>query len=246
MDFTKMDLSKKLVFSLAAIAPDAVFFKPTQDKVIALTIDDVPTAGEAGYPSTQRILEAIARHNQSLSHSQDHAHATIFVIGDQLTHGNDILYRMLEQGHELGNHGMGDRFHVSLPANDFEAEIWRSHCLLTDSTEAAIRWFRPGRAFYNPAMVTTLKKLQPQGYSSKMALASMLPLDTRNEFKNPAFTLRYALRFVFPGAILVLHGGSHERDRNTAAVLKALLPRLHCMGYRVVTLSQLFALPPTG
>ncbi len=235
-----MYLSKGLISSIAAVSPNAVFFKPTTEKVIGLTIDDVPTAGEAGYPSTQLILEAIARHNQTLD-ERDHAHATFFVIGSQLTHGTDILHQILEQGHELGNHGMMDCFHVSQSPQEFEAEIWRSHGLLTEGTAARVQWFRPGRAFFNPTMVTTLKALQPQGYRPQMALASMMPLDTRDEFKNPAFTLQYALRFVFPGAILVLHGGSEERDRNTAMVLKLLLPRLRAMGYRVVTLSRLFS-----
>ncbi|MGF1513789.1 MAG: polysaccharide deacetylase family protein [Elainellaceae cyanobacterium] len=235
-----MYLPKTLVSSIAAVSPNAVFYRPTWEKVVALTIDDVPTA-EAGYPSTQRILAAIARHNQGLD-ERDHAHATFFVIGDQLIYGTDILHQMLAQGHELGNHGMGDRFHVSLPPAAFEDEIWRSHYLLTEGTAAQVQWFRPGRAFYSPAMVATLGKLKTQGYRPQMALASMVPLDTYNSFKNPALTLQYALQFVFPGAILVLHGGSEERDRNTAAVLKALLPRLHKMEYRVVTLSQLFAL----
>jgi len=37
----------------------------------------------------------------------------------------------------------------------------------------------------------------------------------------------------------VLHGGSPERDENTAIVLKNLLAKLHDRGYQVVTLSQL-------
>ncbi|MGB3612379.1 MAG: hypothetical protein WBA10_01205, partial [Elainellaceae cyanobacterium] len=132
---------------------------------------------------------------------------------------------------------------ASLAYGALNDEIWRSHQLLTDDTAALIRWFRPGRGVYNQGMSTMLRQLQPHGYHPQVALASMVPLDTRNEFKSPAFTLPYASTVVFPGAILVLHGGSEERDRNTATVLRTLLPSLQARGYRAITLSQLLSLP---
>jgi peptidoglycan/xylan/chitin deacetylase (PgdA/CDA1 family) len=70
---------------------------------------------------------------------------------------------------------------------------------------------------------------------------TMIPLDTRKGTNHPQFTTWYISQFIFPGAILVLHGGFPERDENTAIVLKNLLAKLHDRGYQVVTLSQLVA-----
>jgi len=238
-----MYIPQGLVSAIAAVSPNAIFSKVTHEKVIGLTIDDVPTASQPGYPSTQRILGAIADYNQTLVDQTYRAHATFFVIGEQLTHGTNILHQIIEQGHEIGNHGMRDHTHASLPYGVLDEEIWRSHQLLTSDTGAQIQWFRPGRGIYNQGMVTMLRRLQPHGYHPKVVLASMVPLDTRSEFKSPAFTVQYASTFVFPGAILVLHGGSEERDRNTAQVLRTLLPRLQAKGYRAITLSQLFSQP---
>ncbi|MGB3612499.1 MAG: polysaccharide deacetylase family protein, partial [Elainellaceae cyanobacterium] len=103
-----MVIPQGLVSALAAVSPNAIFAGRTSEKVIALTIDDVPTANQPGYPSTQRILAAIADYNPGLTDQTSRARATFFVIGGQLTHGTDILHQILEQGHEIGNHGMYD------------------------------------------------------------------------------------------------------------------------------------------
>ena len=70
--------------------------------MIALTIDDMPTPGEAGDASSEMILESIATHNQSLENERDLAHATFFIISSHLSDESNLLERMVEQGHEIG------------------------------------------------------------------------------------------------------------------------------------------------
>ncbi|MEO0407675.1 MAG: polysaccharide deacetylase family protein [Cyanobacteria bacterium P01_A01_bin.135] len=236
-----LSVPRQLVSALSTISPNAIFAKATTEKVIALTIDDVPTPCQPDYASTQRILEAIAQYNGALPSSAYRAHATFFVIGSYLTHGSSILQQMLAQGHELGNHGMFDHTHASLPLTTLADELKAAHQLLTKDTGTCLQWFRPGRGMYNRQVIDAVGQLRPWGYRSQVALASMVPLDTRPQFESPAFTFSYVSQFVFPGAILVLHGGSEGRDRNTAAVLQQLLPWLKSKGYRAVTLSQLFS-----
>lgn len=234
-------MPQRLVTALAAASPTAIFAKATTEKIVALTIDDVPTPCQPDYSSTQLILEAIARYNASLPSAAYQAHATFFIIGGYLTHGSGILQQMLAQGHEIGNHGMCDHTHAYLPLETLSQELKEAHQLLTQETGTCVQWFRPGRGVFNQRVRAVLGEMQLCGYRPQPVLASMVPLDTRDRFKSPRFTLPYVSRFVFPGAILVLHGGSKERDRNTAAVLQELLPWLREQGYRAVTLSQLFA-----
>jgi peptidoglycan/xylan/chitin deacetylase (PgdA/CDA1 family) len=221
--------------------PDAVFFKETSEKVVALTIDDIPTPDDLGDYSTHRILETITSHNrQYYTNSARQVSATFFVITDRLTQDTEIIKNILAQGHEIGNHGRLDRTHAQLPAREFEQEIEQAHQALTQGTNAPIKWFRPGRALYNKTMTCTLKEMaERENYHPQFALASLLPLDTLDWAGVPNFTLKYLRQFIFPGAILLLHGGTVRRVNNTVAVLKQLLPELRERGYRVTTLSEL-------
>jgi peptidoglycan/xylan/chitin deacetylase (PgdA/CDA1 family) len=233
--------AKPLVALTAKSFSDAIFFKETGEKVVALTIDDIPTNQDFDERSTYRILETITSHNrQYYTNSASQVSATFFVITDRLTQDTEIIKNILAQGHEIGNHGRLDRTHAQLPAREFEQEIEQAHQALAQGANAPIKWFRPGRALYNKTMTCALKKMaEREGYHPQFALASMLPLDTLGWAGVPNFTLKYLRQFIFPGAILLLHGGTVKRANNTVEVLKQLLPELRERGYSVTTLSEL-------
>lgn len=232
---------KNLIAAIAPSFPEAVFFRdiPEERKVIALTIDDVPARDEDSDTSTQKILDTIAHHNESVG---TNAKATFFVITDHLNPNSTIVEKMVEGGHEIGNHGTTEHRHSSLSPEQFEQEFLTAHEELAKRVQPqSIRWFRPGQAFFNENMVSTLRtKGQALGYADQFALASMVPFDTRDFLDDPKFTLSNIKRFTFPGSILVLHGGSKEQAENTVEVLEKLLLILHEQGYEVVTLSELF------
>ncbi len=232
-------VQQHLVRGLAKVFPNALFYKPTNSKLVALTIDDIPTPNETEDDSTNLILDAIANFNQSLPIS--HVRATFFVISGHLGNRSTILERILEDGHEIGNHGVIDTTHAYLSAVDFETQLHQAHQRLVTPQPTQIRWYRPGRALYHRSMLKAIARLgETEGYEMKLALASVLPLDTYERFDNPQFTSWYMNQFVFPGAILVLHGGSKRRSQNTAKVLQRLLPTITQKGYQIVTLSQLW------
>ncbi len=230
---------QKAVENLALVFPEAVFYKPTQAPWVALTIDDVPIPGESAPCSTRWILDAIAEHNQSVSDPAENVRATFFVIGSHLNRDYDLLPDIVAQGHELANHGLVDTWPAFQSRREFEAHFHHTHDRLVEQVpDYPIRWYRPGRAFYNPQMHQVIQ--QAEGYEPYFALASMLPLDTLSAIAEPTFTASYIAQHVFPGAILLLHGGSAERSKNTAAALRLILPRLRVQGYRVTTLSNLW------
>ncbi|MGD1859901.1 MAG: polysaccharide deacetylase family protein [Leptolyngbyaceae cyanobacterium] len=234
---------KRALETLGGIFPEAIFYQPTQAPTVALTIDDVPVPGESTPCPTRRILDAIANHNQSLSNPTANVRATFFVIGSHLNGDHHLLTDMVAQGHELANHGMVDTWPARQSRSQFEHHFYAAHARLVEQVpHQTIRWYRPGRAFYTPHMYELV--CQADGYEPYFALASMLPLDTISAISNPAFTAEYVMRHIFPGAILLLHGGSVERSKNSAAALRLILPRLHSQGYRVTTLSDLWLSTP--
>lgn len=233
------NLPKKALENLAWAFPDAIFYKATQAPIIALTIDDIPIPGESAPCSTRYILDAIANHNQSLSNPAENVRATFFIIGSHLNHDYELLPDIVAQGHELANHGLVDTWPALQSRSQFEQHFHTTHARLIEQVpEQTIRWYRPGRGLYTPQMHRVI--CQASGYEPYFALASMLPLDTLTATADPTFTAEYMARHMFPGAILLLHGGSVERSKNTAAALQLILPRLQAQGYRVTTLSDLW------
>ncbi len=235
---------QRLVVQIARFFPEAVFYKPTSQKVVALTLDDMPTPGDADDGSTRLVLDVIATHNQRVDLSDSpaaschHARATFFIISSHLSDKTEILDRIVEERHEIANHGTADETTALLHPEVFATQLRAAHQRITRQYHQPLRWYRPGRGLYNKAMLHVLQQMP--GYVPQFALASMLPVDTFKPTNEAAFTAWYVSQHIFPGAILLLHGGSLERCRQTAKALPLILAELHQRSYRVVTLSELW------
>ncbi|WP_017300331.1 polysaccharide deacetylase family protein [Nodosilinea nodulosa] len=226
---------QQILTQVARMFPDALFYAPTQAPMVALTIDDAPTPGDRGDASTRLILDALDRYNRT---AKQPVRATFFIITDHLNPGSTILQDILASGHEIANHGTTDLTPAVLQPAQFARHFQEAHDRITELTQQPIRWYRPGRGFYNRAMVDHIR-LTP-GYESLLALASMIPFDTLKPLSTPNLNTWYLARFIFPGAIFVMHGGSMERCVQTAQALPVLLNLIDRQGYRVVTLSELY------
>lgn len=228
----------RLIVEIASAFPDAIFYKQTDEKVVALTIDDVPTPNDPDDASTQLILDTIAEFNAGISDPAEKVRATFFVISSHLADDSTILKRMTDAGHEIGNHGDVDGTAATMPAEAFDRALRESHDRLVGFTDQPIRWFRPGRGLFTQSMVEALRTMP--GYEPRFALASMLPVDTFRPADDPRFTAWYVSQHIFPGSILLVHGGTPQQSRQTAEALKLILPELKRRGYRVTTFSDLW------
>jgi peptidoglycan/xylan/chitin deacetylase (PgdA/CDA1 family) len=170
-------LQPRFVITLLARAyPEVVFSATTTEKIIALTIDDVPTRGD-----TPAILDVLREND---------ARATFFCIGYNIEHEDPqrtILQRALLEGHELGNHMSFDSPSYQLNDTEFNKQLLDVDKLLgdirddpTDQTNAynaSQKWFRPGHGFFTRKMIEEVQK-----YGYKTALGDVYPHD-------PAITL---------------------------------------------------------
>ncbi len=75
----------QLLTQVARLFPDALFYAPIQEKIVALTIDDIPTPGDRDDRSTRLILKAISSFNRT---SDRPVRARFFVITDHNFAGN--------------------------------------------------------------------------------------------------------------------------------------------------------------
>ncbi len=202
---------------MTRLNPRVTFYVTTEEKVVALSVDDGPTD-----EITPGILDRLAEHD---------AHATFFLLGERVAGREYLLDRMLHEGHELANHLWEDRASVGLSDEEFASRLARVDTLLKGHADPKL--FRPGSGWFHRPI---LDELDRQGY--RCVLASHAPLDTKTQ--RVGTITRYMLRSVFPGAVLVVHDGPGRE--HTLAVLDGLLPALKERGYRVVTVSELLDL----
>jgi len=202
---------------VASRFPGVLYYVPTHERVVALTIDDGPDP-----TSTPAILDSLQRHA---------ARATFFTIGTRAAGHRALLDRIRSGGHEVANHCWTDSPSVFLTPARFEREL-----LMVESCAGIAhepKWFRPGFGWFSRRM---LAQLAAHGY--RCCLGSVYPHDTK--LRSAALISRYVRARVFPGAIIVLHDGQPDRIR-TAEALDRLLPALIRRGYDVVTVSELVA-----
>ncbi len=199
-------------------SPEVLYSVETDMPVVALTIDDGPDP-----ETTPLILDLLAEWD---------AHATFFLITERIAGNENFVWRMLSEGHELGNHSTSDEPSIQLSLSEFSRRLDVSANVLDQFGE--IHWFRPGSGWYNNEM---LEIIQEKGY--RCVLGSVYPYDP--QLGSSWFSSEYVLWKAKPGSIIILHDYGSRGER-TLVVLRNILPELKHQGYRVVTLSELVEL----
>ena len=200
---------------------DAAYIGDTGEKVIYLTFD-------AGYENgcTAQILDILEKHQVP---------AAFFLVGNYLQKNADLVRRMVEEGHIVGNHTMHhpDMSKIS-DKTAFEKELLELESLFKEITgENMPKYYRPPQGIYSESNLKMAKEL---GYET--VFWSLAYADWDNQ-KQP--TAEFAFSKLLPrthnGAVVLLHSTS----KTNAAILDELLTRWKEQGYRFGTLEELFA-----
>ncbi len=194
--------------------PGVVFRIDTDERAIALTIDDAPHPDVT--PGLLRELRA------------NGVKATFFIIGSYAETYPELVDSIRAGGHELANHLFTDRMSAGLSDEEFVNELMRTDASIQPTSPP--RWCRPGSAVVTPRIIRLMNE---NGYTPVVGTAYPIDLYTGVDL-----TVAQFLENVRPGAILVLHDGGPSRQDNVE-VLARLLPRLKEKGYRLTTLTEL-------
>lgn len=200
---------------LASTCDEVLFFTETDLPLVALTLDDGPDS-----TTTSALLDVLDAHE---------AKATFFVIGNRVRGNESVVRRIVNEGHEIANHGFRDEPAILLSGAELRRSIDSTRKLLAAFQKP--RWFRPGSGLVDDRMIEIA---QGQGY--QVVLGSVYPFDSTIEQSD--FSSWFILRNVQPGSIIILHDHG-ENGRRSARTLRRILPELARRGYRLVTLSNL-------
>lgn len=189
--------------------------KSIEEKAIALTFDDGPSE------NTLKILELLKKYN---------AKATFFCIGNKIDEHPEIFKKILEEGHQVGNHTYSHS-----PITGFfgtkkmETEI--NQCNLAAKSHAGIemKLFRSPSGVTNPKIRKALKRTGHQSIGW-----SVRSFDALLHSENIVFKL--ATRKLKPGMVILLH----DTKPHSLAILERLLLFLQKRNFKTQTIGSLF------
>ena len=199
---------------------DAVYIGNTAEKVLYLTFD-------AGYEngSTAKILDTLKQHDVK---------AAFFLVGNYIEKNADLVRRMAEEGHIVGNHTMHHYDMSKIADKDaFTKELQDLETLYKETTGQELpRYYRPPQGIYSEE---NLKMAKDLGY--KTVFWSLAYVDWNNDAqptKEQAFAK--LLPRTHSGAVILLHSTSQTNGE----ILDELLTTWEQEGYRFGTLEELF------
>ena len=197
---------------------NAFYMAEGEEKVLYLTFD-------CGYENgnSSSILDALKKHEVS---------ATFFVVGHFLESAPDIVKRMVEEGHTVGNHTYHhyDMSKISDKAS-FEKEMKDVETLFQQITGQSISpYYRPPQGKYS---TENLKMAQELGYSTFFWSLAYVDWNVDAQPSHEEAMQKLTTR-VHPGAIVLLHNTS----KTNGEILDDLLTKWEKMGYTFRTLSD--------
>ena len=197
----------------------AGFIDHTEEKVIYLTFD-------CGYESgdTPAILDALKKHQVP---------ATFFVVGTYVKSNPDLIKRMTEEGHTIGNHTYHHPDMSKISTKEaFQKELSDVEALVTDITGKEMsHFYRPPQGKYS---LSNLKMADELGYQTFFwSLAYVDWYKDKQPTRQEAF--KVLLKRIHPGAVVLLHNTSSTN----AAILDDLLTEWEKMGYHFAPLEDL-------
>jgi peptidoglycan/xylan/chitin deacetylase (PgdA/CDA1 family) len=197
----------------------AQFFLPVRYKgkgnVIALTFDDGPIPGK-----TEKILEILKLHQ---------ATATFFCIGHRVKEHPQLLQRIHNEGHLLGNHSYWHAKTFDLQSTaKIVGELKDTDLAISENTGVVPRFFRPPYGVTNPMVAEAVR----QGNYTTIGW-SVRSFDTVIKDSTKLLT---RVTSTLKGGDIVLF---HDYSESMLEILPAFLDHVSRLGLKIVRLDQL-------
>ena len=179
---------------------------------IVLTFDDGP---DPRY--TPHIMNTLKAHD---------VHAMFFVCGAQAVDNKDILRRMADEGHVVGNHTWSHPLLTGLTRSAIRSEMERTSKVIEDACGERPEWFRAPYGAWNRVAFQLGAELgmEPLAWT----------VDTLDWTRPGSDVIeRRVENGAAPGVVVLTHDAGGDRSQSVQA-LRAYLPRLLDSGYRII------------
>lgn len=150
--------------------------------------------------------------------------AIFFITGHYLNSASDIVLRMINEGHIIGNHTYSHKDFTKSSNEEILKDINKLEALFREKTNKEMpKYVRPPRGEFNEK---SLKLLKDNGYTS--VFWSLAYVDwNKDTFNNNDYSYRQVMKKIHNGAIILMHTVS----KDNAVDLKKIILKLKNDGY---------------
>ncbi|MFB5663301.1 delta-lactam-biosynthetic de-N-acetylase [Alteribacillus sp. HJP-4] len=197
---------------------DGFFIGDTDEKVLYLTFDN---GYENGY--TEEMLDIL---------KEKKVPATFFVTGHYLRSAPDLVKRMADEGHIVGNHSWN---HPSLPALSDEKitkelnSVKKEYQRITGDKN--MNYLRPPQGTFNE---NSIKKARELGYLHVFWSFAYVDWETNSQ-KGKQYAYDSIMKRIHPGAVMLLHTVSSDNS----AALGEVIDECRKQGYRFGSIDEI-------
>ena len=186
------------------------------DKNIYVTFD---LGYEAGY--TAKILDVLKENNVP---------ASFFITAHYVNTASDLVQRMIDEGHIIGNHTVNHKSMPGLSKDKLTEELMNLHTAIYEKFGYEMKYMRPPKGEYSEKSLDITTKL---GYVPVMWSFAYADWD---EAKQPSHNegINKIVDNVHNGEIMLLHATS----KTNMEILDTVIKQIKDMGYEFKSLDQ--------
>lgn len=195
---------------------NGIYIGNENKKYIYLTFDE---GYEAGY--TEKILDVL---------KENDVKATFFITAHYLNTAEELVKRMVNEGHIVGNHTVNHKTLPEISDKEIEEEVMGLHQAIYEKTGYEMKYIRPPKGEYSERSLDATNKL---GYTTVMWTFGYMDYD-ENKQKGTEYAKKIILDNLHNGEIMLLHGNS----KDNANILDEIIKSAKAEGYEFKSLDE--------
>ena len=201
------------LFDIDTTSVKIIFHGPRDSMKVALAFDDGP------FGFTNDILDILAAHDVK---------ATFFIVGIQVEKFPEIARRIVDEGHQVGNHTYSHKLLTKVGKATWTSQIDQASVVIYDATGVHPVIFRPPYRGYDNEIMDYVNEA-----GMTLVLWDVDPYDWKTS--SASLVEKRIMKAVQPGSILTLHDLSAGTRKGLDSIIVSLKER----GYELVTVGEM-------
>lgn len=200
-------------------SPGAVSSFSPGGQYIMITFDDGPHS-----QLTPRLLDIL---------KEKKIRVTFFVLGSKAINHPELLKRMVNEGHEVANHGWHHVVMSKISRPQLTQQLRQTATTVSDATKKSTVVMRPPFGNTNAQINEFIK-------SNESMTVVLWSLDSKDwETKEPTAVAKQIIDNAQPGDIILCH----DIHPHTVDAMPQVIDKLQAKGYEFLTLSEVMSFP---